>query len=73
MAMDYDWSTMVTEKYVYLHFSDKPPCCSLHSFCLLINGDLLVVDIVVSTFAADIYMLPPVLWVPLDFLHDVVI
>jgi hypothetical protein len=32
-----------------------------------------VVDIVVSTFMADVYVLSPVLWVPLDFLDDVII
>jgi hypothetical protein len=30
-------------------------------------------DIVVSMFTADVYVLSPVLWVPLDFLDDVVI
>jgi hypothetical protein len=28
---------------------------------------------VVSTFAVDVYMLLPVLWVPLDFFNDIVI
>jgi hypothetical protein len=28
---------------------------------------------VVSTFATDVYMLLPVLWVPLDFFNDIVI
>jgi hypothetical protein len=60
-------------EYAYLYFSDEPPSCSLHSLRLLIDGDLLVADIVVSTFAADVYMLPPVLWVPLDFFNDIVI
>jgi hypothetical protein len=27
----------------------------------------------VSTFMADVYMLTPILWVPLDFLNDVII
>jgi hypothetical protein len=43
------------------------------TLCLLIDGDLLVVDVMFSTFTADVYMLMPVLWVPLDFLDDVVI
>jgi hypothetical protein len=30
-------------------------------------------DIVVSMFRADVYVLLPILWVPLDFLDDVVI
>jgi hypothetical protein len=30
-------------------------------------------DVMVSTFMADVYMLPPVLWVPLDFFDDIVI
>jgi hypothetical protein len=29
-------------------------------------------DIVVSTFAADVYVLSHILWVPLDFLDDVI-
>jgi hypothetical protein len=73
MSTDYNWSTTVTEEYAYLYFTDESFCCSLHSLRLLIDGDLLVADIVVSTFSADIYVLPPVLWMPLDFLDDVVI
>jgi hypothetical protein len=30
-------------------------------------------NVVVSTFVVDVYMLPPVLWVPLDFFNDIVI
>jgi hypothetical protein len=30
-------------------------------------------DIVVSTFTADVYVLSPILWVPLDFLDGVVV
>jgi hypothetical protein len=47
-------------EYAYLYFFDEPPSCSLHSLRLLIDGDLLVVDVVVSTFTADVYMLSPV-------------
>jgi hypothetical protein len=32
-----------------------------------------VADIVVSTLTADVYVLSPILWVPLDFLDDVII
>jgi hypothetical protein len=32
-----------------------------------------MVDIVVSTFTSDVYVLSPVLWVPLDFLDNIVI
>jgi hypothetical protein len=60
-------------EYAYLYFSDEPPSCLLHSLYFLVNGDLLVADIVVSTFVADVYMLPPVLWVPLNFFNDIVI
>jgi hypothetical protein len=60
-------------EYTYLYFSDEPSCCSLHSIRLLVNGDLFVVDIVVSMFMTDVYVLSPILWVPLDFLDDVVI
>jgi hypothetical protein len=27
----------------------------------------------VSMFMADVYMLPPILWVPLDFFDDIII
>jgi hypothetical protein len=63
----------VITEYTYLYFSDEPSCCPLHSLHLLVDGDLFVVDIVVSTLTADIYVLSPVLWVPLDFLNDVII
>jgi hypothetical protein len=32
-----------------------------------------VADVMVSTSMADIYMLVPILWVPLDFLDDVIV
>jgi hypothetical protein len=73
MSTDYNWSTIVTEEYAYLYFPDESSCCSLHSLRLLVDGDLLVANVVVSMFTADVYVLPPVLWVPLDFLDDVVI
>jgi hypothetical protein len=57
----------------YLYFSNESFCRPLHYLCLLIDGDLLVADVMVSTSTVDIYMLAPVLWVPLDFLDDVVI
>jgi hypothetical protein len=60
-------------EYTYLYFSDEPSCCPLHSIHLLIDGDLFVADIVVSTFMAEVYVLSPILWVPLDFLDDIVI
>jgi hypothetical protein len=41
-------------EYTYLYFSDEPSCCSLHSLCLLVDGDLFMVDIVVSTLTADV-------------------
>jgi hypothetical protein len=63
----------VIEESSYLYFSDESSCLSLHSCHLLIDGDLLVADVMVSTFMADVYMLTPVLWVPLDFLDDIVI
>jgi hypothetical protein len=63
----------VITEYTYLYFSDELSCCPLHSLRLLVDGDLFVADIVVSTLTADIYVLSPVLWVPLDFLDDVVI
>jgi hypothetical protein len=66
-------SVTVLTEYTYLYFSDKPSCYPLHSVRLLVDGDFFVADIVVSTFMADVYVLSPVLWVPLDFLDDVVI
>jgi hypothetical protein len=57
----------------YLYFSDESSCRSLHSLHLLIDGDLLVVDVMVSTFMADVHVLLAVLWVPLDFLDDIII
>jgi hypothetical protein len=63
----------VIKESSYLYFSDESSCRPLHSLRLLINGDLLVTDIMVSTFTADVYILTPVLWVSLDFLDDVVI
>jgi hypothetical protein len=32
-----------------------------------------VADVMVSTFTADVYMLTPILSVPLDFLDDIII
>jgi hypothetical protein len=63
----------VLKESSYLYFSDESFCHLLHSLRLLIDGDLLVADIMVSTSMADIYLLVPVLWVPLDFLVDVII
>jgi hypothetical protein len=63
----------VLKESSYLYFSDEPFCRSLHSLRLLVDGDLLVADVMVSTSTADIYMLALVLWVPLDFLYDVVV
>jgi hypothetical protein len=60
------------KKCQHLYFSDESSCCPLHSLHLLIVGDLLVADIMVSTFMEDVYMLTPILWVPLDFLDDVI-
>jgi hypothetical protein len=57
----------------YLYFSDESFCRPLYSLRLLIDRDLLVADVMVSTSTADVYMLTPVLWVPLDFFDDVVI
>jgi hypothetical protein len=68
-----NWSTTVIKEYAYLYFSDESSCCSLHSLCLFVDGDLLVADVMVSTFTADVYMLTPILSVPLDFLDDVII
>jgi hypothetical protein len=56
-----------------MYFSNEPSCYPLHSVCLLVDGYLFVVDIVVSTFTANVYVLSPVLWVPLDFLDDVIV
>jgi hypothetical protein len=56
-----------------MYFSAESFYCSLHSLCILIDGDLLVPDIMVSTSTADVYMLTPVLWMPLDLLDNVVI
>jgi hypothetical protein len=64
---------IVLKESSYLYFSDESFCHPLHSLRLLIDGDLLVADIMVSISMADIYMLVPVLWVPLDFLDDVII
>jgi hypothetical protein len=63
----------VIEEYAYLYLPDESSCRSLHSLHLLIDGDLLMAHIMVSTFTVDVYILTPVLWVPLDFLDDVVI
>jgi hypothetical protein len=60
-------------EYTYLYFFDESSCCPLHSIRLLVNGDLFVVDIVVSMFTTDVYVLSPILWVPLDFFDDVII
>jgi hypothetical protein len=64
--------TMIRESS-YLYFFDKSSCRPLHFRHLLIDGDLLVADVMVSTFMADVYMLTHVLWVPLDFLDDIII
>jgi uncharacterized circularly permuted ATP-grasp superfamily protein len=69
----YGWSTIVLKDSSYLYFFDESFCHPLHSLRLLVDGDLLVADVMVSMSTADIYMLVPVLWVPLDFLDDVVI
>jgi hypothetical protein len=60
----------VIKESSYLYSSYESSCRPLHSLRLLIDGDLLVADVMVSTFASDVYMLTPVLWVPLDFLDD---
>jgi hypothetical protein len=57
----------------YMYFSDEMFCCPIHSLCLLVDGDLLITDIMVSTSTVDVYMLTPLLWVPMDFLDVVVI
>jgi hypothetical protein len=46
---DLNWSTTVITEYTYLYFFDELSCCPLHSLHLLVDGDLFVVDIVVST------------------------
>jgi hypothetical protein len=66
-------SIIVLTEYTYLYFFDEPSCCPLHSIRLLIDGDLFMADIVVSMFTVDVYVLSPILWLPLDFLDDVVI
>jgi hypothetical protein len=63
----------VIKESSYLYFSDESSCRPLYSLHFLIDGDLLVADVMVSTFTTDVYMLTPVLWVPLDFIDDVVI
>jgi hypothetical protein len=73
MTTDLNWSMIVIEEYAYLYLPDESSCRSLHSLCLLIDGDLLMAHIMISTFMVDVYMLTPVLWVPLNFLDDVVI
>jgi hypothetical protein len=73
MTIDLNWSTIMIEEYTYLYLPDESSCCSLHSLRLLIDGDLLVADVMVSTFMEDVYMLTPILWVPLDFLDDIII
>jgi hypothetical protein len=64
--------TLIKE-YTYLYLLDESACRLLHSLRLLINGDLLVADVMVSTFTTDVHVLPSVLWVPLDFFDDVII
>jgi hypothetical protein len=64
---------IVLKEFSYLYFFDESFGRPLHSLRLLVDGDLLVADVMVSTSTADIYMLVPVLWVPLYFLDDVVI
>jgi hypothetical protein len=73
MAINLNWSTIVITEYAYLYFPDEPSSYLLHSLRFLIDGDLLMADIMVSTFTVDVYMLPPVLWVPLDFFNDIII
>jgi hypothetical protein len=63
----------VIKESSYLYFSDESSCRPLYSLRFLIDGDLLVADVMVSTFTVDVYMLTPVLWVPLDFLDYVII
>jgi hypothetical protein len=45
----------------------------LHSLRLLVDGDLFMVDVMVSMTTADVYVLTPILGVPLDFLDNVII
>jgi hypothetical protein len=54
MTTDLNWSTIVIEEYAYLYLPDEWSCCSLHSLCLLIDGDLLMADVMVSMFTADV-------------------
>jgi hypothetical protein len=68
-----NWSTTAIRECTYLYFPDESSCCSLHSLRLFVDGDLLVADVMVSTFTADVHIFPPVLWVPLDFFNDVII
>jgi hypothetical protein len=63
----------VIKEYAYLYFPDESSCCSLHSLRLFVYGDLLMADVMVSTFTADVHVLLPVFWVPLDFFDDVII
>jgi hypothetical protein len=63
----------VIEECAYLYLLDESSCRSLHSLHLLIDGDLLVADIMASMFTVDVYMLTLVLLVPLDFLDDIII
>jgi hypothetical protein len=63
----------VIAQYAYLYFSNEPSSSPLHSLRLLVDGDLFVADIVVSTLTVDVYVLSPILWVPLDLLDDIVI
>jgi hypothetical protein len=63
----------VIKESSYLYFSDELSCRSLHSLCFLIDGDFLVADVMVSTFTADVYILTLILWVPQDFLGNVII
>jgi hypothetical protein len=68
-----NWSSIAIRECTYLYFPDESSCCSLHSLRLFIDGDLLVADVMVSTFTVDVHMLLPVLCVPLDFFNDVII
>jgi hypothetical protein len=56
-------------EYAYMYFLDEPSSCSLHSLRFLVDGDLLVADVVVSTLAVDVYMLPPIFVGALGFLQ----
>jgi hypothetical protein len=64
---------IVIKESSYMYFSDESSCCSLHSLCLLIDGDLHVADVMISMFTVDVHVLPPVLWVPLDFFDNIII